>query len=566
MAQPTTVGSDSHLDVAPFASFRPPAWRGDRRGFLGLTGAAAVATALLSTSCFGGDSEDPTQTATATPTEQPIRRGGTLRMGQGADLNLAAGHPFAIVPQNRLLLYAAHETLVEYRTGLTPQPVLAERFEVSSDFRRVSVMLKPDLEFHNGAPVTADDVLFSVRTAQEPASAGLPPAATIELGAFARLITDINVVDARTIEFTFDQPRPNLSDFFTQLQIAHRATYGEVAQGKVAGTGPFQLASWDRGRGYRLERFPNWHNAGADGRPYLDAIDVSLFADQTTATIAFRGGNLDAYLAMSAANAAPLRNDGKTRDAGKSGMYYLGMKVSNPQLRDARVRQAIFYAVDRERMVRDANQGFGTVTTQPWAPSSPAFDPARDAPFYEPQRSRDLLAQAGWSQSDPLTIEYASGVTAQELQAQLLQADLKAVGVETRLEAVEGVRYGQRLRAGEVPDFWIAAHGTGDLTPLTLFQQTFEFRITANFSGFEDSQYVALVRRLETLAPDSGEARDVYAQLNRLMVENPFVIPTGVPQARIDLVQDGVAGWPAGPAGYAIAPLGKVDLSRVWLR
>lgn len=568
MAQPAPVGSDRRI-VLPDSD---ALWRGSRRRFLHGAGAGGLGALAFSVACFGGDSDKSTPAATqepgATVSPEAAKHGGTLRMGQGADLILNAGYPFALVAQNRLLLYATSETLVEYRNSLTPEPVLAERFEVSSDFRRVSVTLKPGLRFHNGAAVTSDDVLFSVQTVQNPASAGLASTVQFELAGFARSIVDAKVIDARTIEFSFDQPRANLGDFFTQLQITHRASYGSVAQGNPVGTGPFHLkaGAWDRGRGYRLERFADWHGAGSERRPYLDAIEVSIFPDQTAATIAFRGGNLDAYLAMSAPNAAPLRTDGKTRVAGKTGMNYLGVNVTNRQLQDRRVRQAIFYAIDRGRMVRDVGQDFGGVTTQPWPSTSPAFDPQRDAPYFEPQRARDLLAQAGFTQSEDLTIEYTAGVTLQELQALLIQSDLKAVGINTRLEAVEGVRYSQRLRNREFPDFWLASHAAGDMTPLTLFQQTFEFRINGNVSLFEDSAYASLVRSLETLAPTSNAARDVYAQLNRLMLENPFVIPTGIPQTRIDLVQDRVAGWPARPEDYAIAPTGKVDFSRVWLR
>ena len=66
----------------------------------------------------------------------------------------------------------------------------------------------------------------------------------------------------------------------------------------------------------------------------------------------------------------------------------------------------------------------------------------------------------------------------------------------------------------------------------------------------------------ETLAADSAEAKAVYRQLNQLMVDNPFVIPTGIPQVRIDLVQNNVMGWPTRPEDYAIAPTGKVDFSK----
>ncbi len=258
-----------------------------RRGFLRLAAGGVVGgAAWLGVGCSGDDDDPPVQStpgasatpeATATPADAP-RRGGTLRMGQGADLSLAAGHPFALVSQNRILAYAAHETLVQYVGSLDPQPLLAERFEVTPDFQRVIVTLKPDLEFHNSAPVTADDVAFSVEAVRDPTSAGLPATTPLELAGLARTVTGIKVVDARTVEFTLDRPRANIADFFAQLHIAHRASFAGIAQGDVVGTGPFSLAQWDRGRAYRLERFDNWHGAAA----HLDAIEVAIY-DPTAA-------------------------------------------------------------------------------------------------------------------------------------------------------------------------------------------------------------------------------------------------------------------------------------------
>lgn len=541
-----------------------------RRSFLRLAAGGVVGGAVwLGAGCSGDDDDPPQATpgastssatpeVTATPANAP-RRGGTLRMGQGADLSLAAGHPFAIISQNRILAYAAHETLVQYIGNLNPQPLLAQRFEVTPDFQRVIVTLKPGLEFHNAAPVTADDVAFSVEAVRDPASAGLA-AAPLELAGFARTVTDIKVVDTRTVEFTLDRPRANIADFFAQLHIAHRASFAGIAQGDVVGTGPFSLADWDQGRAFRLERFANWHGA----EPYLDAIEVAIY-DPTAAVIAFRGGNLDAYLAVAATSAVQL-DDKLTRVAGKTGMSYLGMNVSNPLLQDARVRRAIFHALDRDQLLSSAGQGFGSVTTQPWASTSPAFDAAREKPLYDVAQATALLSQAGLQQDRPLVIEYAAGSAVQEALAQLIQANLQAIGLQIGIQGVEPAQYTPRYRAGEFPDFWLAGHTAGDLTPLSLFQQTLEFRPASNISHFDNAEYTALVARLEAVDAKSADALDIYRQLNQIMLENPFVIPTGIPQARIDIVQENIGGWPVNPEDYAIAVTGKVDFSKVWIR
>ncbi len=247
-------------------------------------------------------------------------------------------------------------------------------------------------------------------------------------------------------------------------------------------------------------------------------------------------------------------------------MNYLGMNVSNPLLQDARVRRAIFLALDRDRLLSDAGQGFGSVTTQPWAPTSPAFDPAREAAFFDAAQATALLGQAGFQQDRELVIEYAAGIALHELQAQLIQVNLQAIGMQIGILGVDQAQYVPRSRAGEIQDFWLAGHAAGDLTPLSLFQQTLEFRPASNISHFDDATYTDLVARLEAVDAKSAEALDIYRQLNQLMLDDPFVIPTGIPQARIDIVQDNIAGWPVAPGDYAIAVTGKVDFSKVWIR
>ena len=273
-------------------------------------------------------------------------------MGQAGDLGLGSGHPFALLPQNRTLLYAAYETLVGYGKDLAPKPVLAERFELSADFTRLAVTLRPGLEFHNGAPVTADDVLFGIEVMQHPEQ--FKVAGRFELAAFAKAVQTVRRPDPRTLEFTFDRPRPNIIDFFAQLEVTHRESYASaVANRQAVGTGPFRLRESTAGRGYALERFPNWHESAAD-RPLLDSIDVTLFADQSAAALAFEAGSLDAYLAMGAPQAARFRAGGRTRVTRKAGVNYLGVNVANPMLRDARVRRAFLLAVDRARIGTEA--------------------------------------------------------------------------------------------------------------------------------------------------------------------------------------------------------------------
>src|SRR4029077_15539348 len=99
----------------------------------------------------------------------------------------------------------------------------------------------------------------------------------------------------------------------------------------------------------------------------------------------------------------------------------------------------------------------------------------------------------------------------------------------------EGQQFTRMYRGREFPGLWLASHGFADLTPLTLFQQTLEYR-TPNVSAYESSEYADLIRRLEDFSPRSADALAAYKRLNDVMLNDAFVIPTGIPQLRIDLV------------------------------
>ena len=490
------------------------------------------------------------------------RRGGVLRMGQATDLALTAGHPFALIPQNRILGYATAETVIEYRNELVPELLLAERFELSDDFETLLVELKPDLEFHNGASVTSEDLRFGVEVLQDPVAFGAPGA--VQLTAFAEMITDARILDERTVEFRFDRPRVNIADFFAQLPVTHASSWEkQQAERKPVGSGPFQFSDL-RLDGYELERFEGWHGGGSNGSAFLDGIKVSVFPDQVTTGFVFEAENLDAYLGMSPTVAAKFRGTGRTRLARKTGINYLGMNVQNPQLQDPRIRRAIFYAIDREFLAKHVGQDFAAATAQPWSASSPAFDPRLEEPLYEPDRSAKLLAEAGFVQGDPLRLEYGAGIAVHEAQAVLIQQNLSDVGIDVRLSPTDLQQYGARYQARDFSAFWLAAHAFADFSPLTLLQQSLEYR-AENLSHHESPNLDRIRSSLAGLAPLDSASRALYSEFNELWLEDPFIVPTGIPRTRIDLVQSSVRGWPEDAPGYRLAPSGKVDFAAVSL-
>jgi len=518
---------------------------GRRKFIAGGTAAMAGAASMLAVGC--GDDDDDDDSGANTPigagdtptptTEKPVA-GGTLKAGQVTDMVFNTGFPYVLLPQNRYFAYSGLESLVRYRADLTPELVLADRFEYNADRTKLTASIKQGVTFHDGSPVTPEDVFHGIDVMVDPKKFNIT--GSFQLATFAKFITAKTKVDARTMEFTFDKPRVNMTDFFAQLLISKASTYTDLVTGKnVQGTGAYKFASWTPGQTFRLEKNANWHGTAKEGGPYLDAIDVKLFADQDALGLAFESGEVELIMGISATIAKRFREKKQTRLAPKVGLAYIGANVTNPMLTDKRVRQAMFLAIDRKRFADEIGEGFAGVTAQPWPKGSPAFDPALEAAYYDVDKAKALLKEAGFTQDRPLKIEYSGA--AYTSQAPVWKENLEAIGIQIELAPMEGNAFTAKFTSRQLTDLYVSAHAFCDLSPLTNFQQTFPYRIP-NISYFEDPAYLQIISDLEKVEPSSAEAVAIYKRFNTLWLDQAWLNPFSA-NDRIDVVADSVRGF-----------------------
>jgi len=537
-----------------------------RRLLAGTTAATAGLASLALVGC--GDDDDDSNggttpgasSTTATGTSESggePRKGGTLTIASVTDFNMATGYPFVFAAENPALNYLPVESVVRYRDSLEPELVLAERYEFNDDMTGLVITLKPDLEFHNGAPVTADDLLFGLQVIKSPADYGITGA--LQLATFGRLVTEANKLSDREVEFKFDRPRPNMGDFFAQLNVIHAASFEDIKAGRaVNGTGPYKFVSWTPGQTARFEPFENWHDSDNDGGPYLDAVQVQFFGDSDAMGLAYESGEIDLIWGAPASLAINYKDKGLTYRAPKTGLQYLGMNVTNPLLADSRVRRAIFLALDRKRLVEEFGEGFGEITAQPWPKTSPAWDPALDAEFYDPDEARRLLSEAGFSQSAPINFHHRTTNEYTKL-AEIIQSNLSDIGIQVNLVPTDPTQFLALLRDRKFDGLWVTAHSFSHMAPLTNFQQTYPYQVP-NISYYESPTYLDIIAKLEGLDPNSDEAKEEYRRFNQLWLEDPWIAPV-VEAARLDLVSERVRGY----GEFFVVPSQGPVFSKVWL-
>jgi ABC-type transport system substrate-binding protein len=221
--------------------------------------------------------------------------------------------------------------------------------------------------------------------------------------------------------------------------------YGKDFQYHLIGSGPYRLAECRRGISWRLERNPYYK--GPDG--FVDSVEVMIGGDEATLTMMLERGELDQVRFASPAQAIRFKRDPRlhswlTRvDAVETAYLFLNTEMK--PFDDVRVRRAVNYAIDRERLIRMGG-GFGTVAHGVVPPSMPWSNPGLPRYDFDPEKARELLREAGYSNGFPTELwsfqEYPDFLSL----AEGIQQDLHQVGIEAELKLASGAAY--REKAG----------------------------------------------------------------------------------------------------------------------
>jgi peptide/nickel transport system substrate-binding protein len=536
-----------------------------RRLLAGAGAAVAGAAALAAVGCGddddgGGAGSTPAPGQTGQPGGSPSaaatpRRGGTLRINQTGDIVLNAGYPFVVAPTNRILPWLVHEPLIRYRNDVRqPELVLAESFEYSADRTKLLVRLKPGVTFHDGAPLTPEDVFFSIDFSLNPKAYGVTVAGTPSQ--LAKAIVERKKVDERTMEFRFDRARWDMTGYFASLNIHREGSLAKMLAGEaVNGTGPYALEKWTPGVGLAFVPNRNWHLTAQEGGPYLDRVEARIFTDETAAATAFEANELDVAFRLPGADARRFRD--RVRKAPRIGGLFMGMVVKNPLLSDPRVRQAVFWAIDRDRIAKEVGEGFYPATAQIWPEYSPAFDPELDRPYYDPERAKALLRQAGFSQDRPLEVPYTQRSEANVL---IVKENLEAIGIKVSPKLTETAVFINTLRQRKYGDFYVAGMNFADPVPSSALLNNFNIAIP-NQAYQESPELKAILDVIGTVDPLGEEAKALYRRFNRLWVEDPWIAVLE-PSGALDVASEKVQGFDE----YFILPLQAPNFGRIWLK
>jgi peptide/nickel transport system substrate-binding protein len=513
---------------APAAPTTPP-----KPADAGPTSAAKPTAAAASQPTVGVAAAQPTPAAGA---GQP-RRGGVVQYSIQADLSSIDGH--VRTPGAVDSLWLAFDRLTTYDQKLQPQPGLAESWEVSPDYKQVKFNLRKGVTYHTGREFTSDDVKWNLERVRR------PDAASGQYASQSNWWTTIETPDKNTVILKSENSRPAVFDLFENLNILDKETIDIEAgpkQTKVIGTGPFIFKEWVQGDHISLDRNPNYWDSG---KPYLDGLQANV-RDIQSATVQLEGGSLHLIRNPLVDDTARLEKDPnfvKILHPNPGTFFEYGLDCTKPPLDNKLVRQALNYALNRQRL-SDLYRGNVTVGALPWGPSSPAYDAAKNKAFaFDLDKARSLLNQAGATNIELENIIIKGSYPVQETFLQVYQSDLAQIGVKMTPKLVDAATWLDQANNVKYTGMWASGDNYANLNPGSLFAVSPGWRVFPNNDGFKEPRWAELVASANS-ETDPVKQKQLFSDINDYVLDQCFTYA----------VSDNPVWWVASKKFHGLTP------------
>lgn len=479
-----------------------------RRPWAAIT-ATALAFSIIATGCAPASPEEPVVEESA-----PVI-GGVVTVATSGDPK-----PQLVLAGNQAnwsWQMGVFETLTLFDENSVPQPLLASEWAFADDGMSIDITLQEGVTFHSGRPLTTEDVKFSIE-------ASLDPLYGSQLAGVAKEFTAIDLTSDTEMTITFARPLPNVFDYFEITSIIDSETAAGLADGsQVIGTGPFVWDEWSPGTSLTLVRNDNYWGEKA----YLDGIEVAVITDQTALVNAVRSERAQYVIGLSGIDVAAFKEDPEFEVLQTTGSVYpLGMNVEIAPFDQVEVRQAVNFAIDRERIIDQVFGGSAQVSQQFWAPSAIGYDPDLNETYsYDPEKAQQMLEDAGaiGTEFEITVIPFPANISA----AEIVRNNLEAVGLKPTVKTVELADFLAKQTAQDLGPMFMLLHGLG-FSPATLLNGFPSLRPT-NPSRFASPEYDALRAAVQSSSDDeiAAATQEIAAYIAEQAWSLPLVYAPG---------------------------------------
>ncbi|TLF86385.1 hypothetical protein FE391_00345 [Nonomuraea sp. KC401] len=377
-----------------------------------------LATGLALSGCGAGTTDQPSSAGAPD---------GAAVLRWAVPGNPTSFDPRKAAPLDPVFLDVVYESLIGRSMAGEIEPGLATEWAFSDDNKVITLQLREGVKFHNGEDFNAEAAKASLEAFKKGGN----------LASALSILDKVEAVSPTELELTFSEPAGYMISVLAGeagIVVAPGALDDPSLPSKPVGTGAFELSSLEEGK-VSFKRFEDYWNAA---ETTIGGVEMTAYSDETTRLRAVKSGQADG---------TSIKPD-QIEESEAAGMTVIKapnttfngilLNTSKPELKNPKVRQALLYAIDRESLNKNLFENTCVGVVQPFQEGFWANVPELNdvSSYYDPEKAKQLLAEAGFPDGMELTLEVGPNTSYQVL-AQALQAQLKEVGIKATIKVLE---------------------------------------------------------------------------------------------------------------------------------
>lgn len=539
-----------------------PARRAARRRWISIAGLIGVILAVLAGLVTGCSSSSATTTSsvagdtgsTATTSVDGPIRGGILKHALAAATNLDPALLATAQDSEVANQWSDYFVYLDENNQPDPERSLAETWKSNDEGTVWDFTVRKGVKFHDGKELTSADIVFTFKRLSD------ANVAAATAGTYAN-IQSVEAPDASSVRFTLKTSNPDflldLGDYHALVMDSATADFKTIHNG----TGPFMIESYSPEDRIVFTRNPNYWMQGEDGQslPYLDGMEWIFLAEASAQVDALRGGQVDFLNYLTPEYVQPLKDDAEISVKTKTGNYHyvIHMRSDQKPASDAKVRQALKLATDRQAILDTVALGLGSVGKD--TPIGPSFgglyldapDPVRDV-----AKAKALLTEAGYPDGLQIELTVQQNVAAPAI-ATVWKEQLAEAGVTVDIVTVPVETYYGADNLWLNAPFAITDWGSRPY-PQPYLDQAYVSSAQWNESHFADAELDSLAKSAAT-EMDPAKRAELYQQIQQIFIDRgPVIVP---------YFQDGIIAFrnTVKPTLEPAVSPAQLDLRKVWL-
>ncbi|EJO5347812.1 ABC transporter substrate-binding protein [Clostridium botulinum] len=482
-----------------------------------------VASTTLVTAACGNSNSSKGSSDKETSTKQSIKDGGNLVFSISGEPEIL--NPIYAYDRDTMTIDNALFSPLFYVNGDKIDYTLAEEVKHSDDFLTYTVKLKKDLKWHDGKPLTADDLVFTMKQIMdEKQDSPFRSAFVID-----NKPIDVKKIDDQTVAFKLPTVQMAFMNSLGQVSpIPKHIFQGEKdikksrKNEKPIGSGAFKFKESNKGESITLERFDNY----VGGKPHLDTITYRVIADPNSSKVALENGEISAnYIDISGINNFEKNEKLKVVSYDEGMVDNLVLNCKTPSLDKKDVRQAIAYALNKDDLIKAAYE------SEKYAPK--AYSPlpknalyyTDDVPKYNlnKDKAKELLKKSG-AENLKLKLVYRNDKKSLEKQALVVKENLKDIGVDVELKGLESNAFFKQFDDPSKADYDLIFNAYVMGSEPDAYKKIFMTNGAFNASRYDNKKLNDLWNKA-TVETDKTKREEIYKNIQKELMEDMPLYP-----------------------------------------